>query len=217
MKPLPVTTLRNNLGTWAVQIEQLPTVAGAMLAALPREPFDTEFRGQHLHTTYFDTADFNLRKARLSKDKYLTLRLRCYRQDGEDRQEYALSAKTEAAKVRLPIEPDQAKFLLAGQGITESLLRLLPADLQARLIALTAERPLHPVVCVHARRYAVENEQDRLTLDVGVGTDIGKRLAFNVLEFKSTQKDDPLPDSLTQLGLRPIKMSKFLWATNTET
>lgn len=217
MKPLPAANLRNNRGTWAVQAGQLPAVAGAMLAALPRESFDPDFRGQHLRTTYFDTADFDLRRARLGKDKYLTLRIRRYRQDGEDRKEYALSAKTEDEKLRLPIEPAQAEFLLRGRGITAALARLLPADLQARLLALAAEKPLAPVVCVRARRYAVENEQDRLTLDVGVCTDIGKRLEFNVLEFKSTHKDNPPPDSLTDLGLRPIKMSKFLWATRTET
>ena len=33
------------------------------------------------------------------------------------------------------------------------------------------------------------------------------------LEFKSRRADADIPDALAQLGLRPLKISKFLWAT----
>jgi len=59
--------------------------------------------------------------------------------------------------------------------------------------------------------YAVEDGQDHLTLDAQ-GPDTGKTLPHAVLEFKSTKPDKP-PDALTALHLRPIKLSKFLWAT----
>ena len=92
------------------------------------------------------------------------------------------------------------------------LLPLLPVDLQARLLQLAGEQPLVPVVCVSCRRYAVEDEQDRYTLDVDVTTDLGKRLSYGVLEFKSVAPKAP-PGRFHGLGLRPIKLSKFLWAT----
>jgi hypothetical protein len=69
--------------------------------------------------------------------------------------------------------------------------------------------PVKPVVCVQCRRYAVENAQDRLTLDCDIRIDTGKALPHAVLEFKSTAPDDP-PEPLA--ALRPIKLSKFLWA-----
>ena len=69
-----------------------------------------------------------------------------------------------------------------------------------------------PVACVQCHCYAVEDDQDRLTLDTQVRTDTGKMLPHAVLEFKSTKPDKP-PDALTALHLRPIKLSKFLWAT----
>jgi hypothetical protein len=216
MKSIPSGALRNNVGTWAVSSEQLPMTACAMLAALPRERFDPDFHGQHLETTYFDTTDFDLRRARLKGDKYLTLRIRCYRTASTDREEYALSAKTESAKVRMAIDPNTAEFLLAGVEIANTLAQLLPADLQARLLALTSNKSVGPVVCVYARRYAVETETDRLTLDVAIHTDMGKCLPFNVLEFKRAREEATPPGSLASLGLRPIKSSKFLWATNTE-
>ena len=68
------------------------------------------------------------------------------------------------------------------------------------------------VAWVECHRYAVEDEQDRVTLDTQVRTDTGKTLPRAVLEFKSTRPDKP-PDALTALHLRPIKLSKFLWAT----
>jgi hypothetical protein len=37
-------------------------------------------------------------------------------------------------------------------------------------------------------------------------------LPHAVLEFKSIRPDEP-PDALAPLHLRPIKLSKFLWAT----
>jgi hypothetical protein len=213
MKPIPSGNLRSNLGTWAVRDDQLPAVACAMLDALPRESFDPGFRGQHLETTYFDTKDFLLRKARVKGGKYLTLRVRCYRQDEGDEDGYAFSAKTEGQKIRSPIEEAKAHFLLAGDGITPVLLDLLPPDLQARLLELAGDEPLVPVVTVCGRRYAAENAADRLTLDTGVRTDKGDRIPFNILEFKSSNPDDPAPGAITALGLRPIKSSKFLWAT----
>src|SRR5579872_4222230 len=76
MPPLPVAPLRTNLGTWAVPDAELPAVAAALLDALPAEPFDPAFRGQELETTYFDTPDFALRKARRRGGQYLTLRVR---------------------------------------------------------------------------------------------------------------------------------------------
>jgi uncharacterized protein YjbK len=204
MPPLPATTLRSNLGTWAVATEQLPGLAAVLLEALPAEAYDPLFVGQRLETTYFDTADFDLRKARVKKDRYLTLRIRCY-----GGQTYALSAKTESEKWRLEIEPAHAELLLAGAAQPSADL---PGHLRARLMELGAET-LTPVVTVCCCRYAVENERDRFTLDVAVKTDTGKCLPHAVLEFKSTDKDAGPPGRLPALGLRPIKLSKFLWAT----
>jgi hypothetical protein len=218
MKPIPTGPLRRNLGTWAVAVGQLPMVTAAMLEALPRETFDPGFRGQHLHTAYFDTPRYDLRKARLKKDRYLTLRIRCYRQDGEDQMQYALSAKTENGKIRFPLDAKDAEAILAGQYPAWPQV-LLPGDLQARLLELTGGDPLFAVVCIQARRYAVEDAEGegmRLTLDTGVCTDTGKQLPFGVLEFKSSADGDPVPASIVDLNLRPIKSSKFLWATNTE-
>jgi hypothetical protein len=89
-----------------------------------------------------------------------------------------------------------------------------------------ADLPLHPQDCltelgrrVQARRdgllphYAVEDDQDRLTLDCCVHTDRAKQLGYGVLEFKSTQPDETPPCRLIGLGLRPLKLLKFLWAT----
>jgi hypothetical protein len=70
-----------------------------------------------------------------------------------------------------------------------------------------------PVVTVYCRRYAVEDDQDRLTLDCCVHTDRGKELGYGVLEFKSTQPDESPPGRLVRPALRPLKLSKFLWAT----
>ena len=45
-----------------------------------------------------------------------------------------------------------------------------------------------------------------------VQTDLGKSLPFAVLEFKSNELK-PAPSALLAIGLKPIKISKFLWAT----
>jgi hypothetical protein len=50
--PLPAENLRTNLATWAVPIDALPAVANVLHDFLPNEPFDSNFRGQHLETTY---------------------------------------------------------------------------------------------------------------------------------------------------------------------
>jgi hypothetical protein len=208
MKPLPANNLRHNLGTWAVPACRLPAATALLLGELPRETFDPDFRGQALATTYLDTPSFRLRKARRRGDRYLTLRLRCYR--GAAGETYALAAKTEAQKWRREVDADTAGLILQGPS---PLGKLLPADLLARLLELAGDRPVGPVVAVCCRRFAVENDADRLTLDVDVCTDAGKCLPFAVLEFKSTDGGATPPAGLSGLGLRPVKLSKFLWAT----
>jgi hypothetical protein len=83
-KSLP--TLRTNIATWAVPIEQIPAVTEIMLDSLPPEDYDPSFKGQELETTYFDTPRLELRKNRLNHDKYITLRVRqprhCHRLHG---------------------------------------------------------------------------------------------------------------------------------------
>ena len=202
--------LRVNRGTWAVPYELGPAVGNVLHDVLPNEPFDPSFDGQRLETTYLDTPKFVLRRARLRRDRYLTLRLRCYRPRRGGTETYALSAKTEAQKRRFPISAGAAEAILAGSA--DVLAQLLPADLLARLLELTGDVSVQPVVTVRCVRYAVEDDQDRLTLDCGIHTDTGKRLTAGVLEFKSTEADAP-PARLLALGLRPIKLSKFLWAT----
>jgi hypothetical protein len=208
--PLPLTSLRFNLATRAVPVCRLPAVAGALLDALPREAFDPAFQGQALATTYFDTVGFDLRKARAKGAKYLTLRLRCYRPADDRPEVYALSSKTEDRKWRVEIDPDAARFLLSAPA---NLVPFLPGDLAARLLELVGERPLLPVVTVRCQRYAVEDDRDRLTLDVDVAADTGKCLPYAVLEFKSTANDAALPTFLLTPRLHPLKISKFLWAT----
>jgi hypothetical protein len=218
MQPL-TTGLRSNLGTWWVPADRLPAVAHFLHDVLPNEPWDPHFLGQHLTTTYFDTASFELRKTRARKDRYLTLRLRCYATSQrwgarEDLELYSLSAKTESGKWRREIGAAEADLILTGQmpdwpGV------FLPGHLLARLEGLLGEGRLQPVVTVSARRFAVENAVDRYTLDVDVRTDTGKQLPAAVLEFKSTDLDSQPPRALGLLGLRPGKLSKFLWATTT--
>lgn len=210
MKLFPSGDLRSNLATWLVPVRDLPAVARAMLDALPPESFDPGFRGQKLETTYFDTAALTLRKARRHGEQYLTLRLRCYDAPGGSTT-YALSAKTENEKWRNEIPAETAELLLQTPGL-DVWHSILPGHLQARLASLVGDDVPRPVVCVRAHRYAAENDQDRLTLDVDVRTDTGKRLPAAVLEFKSTEEDAP-PAGLTVSRLRPIKLSKFLWAT----
>jgi hypothetical protein len=207
LPPLPSGDLRFNLATWAVPVCRLPGVAAVLAEALPREPFDSGFRGQDLATTYFDTPRFALRKARKKGRRYLTLRLRRYGADV-----YALSAKTEDAKFRREISAEEAEAIARLPQPGRLLAMMLPADLQARLLELAPDG-VAPVVCVRCRRYAVEDDRDRLSLDVDVRTDRDKALPFAVLEFKSSDRDAQPPGAVTDLGLRPLKLSKFLWAT----
>jgi hypothetical protein len=209
MNPLPTSSIRQNLATWSVPACQLPAVAHVLHDVLPNEVYDPHFLGQRLATTYFDTPRFALRKARRRCDRYLTLRVRCY-EAPDGRELYALSAKTEQEKWRQEIEPAVADLLLAG---SEDPGNYLPANLLARLQELTGNKPVVPVVTVCCRRYAVEDDVDRFTLDVDVTTDTGKALACAVLEFKSIDPAAGVPASLALLGLRPLKLSKFLWAT----
>jgi hypothetical protein len=137
---------------------------------------------------------------------------------------YALSAKTESEKFRLEIPPAHAHNLLAG---TAPIAADLPPHLRARLTELGANTPLKPqgessspgenalvpVVTVFCRRYAVEDDQDRLTLDVCVHTDRHKHLGYGVLEYKCSNRETAPAGRLTRLGLRPLKLSKFLWGT----
>src|SRR5262249_23659911 len=76
MNPLPAQDLRSNQRTWAVPPRLTPAVVSVMRGSMPPEPHDPDFYGQELETTYFDTVDFDLRKARRRGDTYLTLRLR---------------------------------------------------------------------------------------------------------------------------------------------
>jgi hypothetical protein len=211
MPPLPAATLRSNVGTWAVPVCEQPAVAAALVAALPPEEYDPLFLGQELRTTYFDTRNFDLRKARHKGERYLTLRLRCYSQASGEL--YAVSVKTEAEKWRQEVSAAIAHQLLDGQEPLGTLNGILPGRFLARLQEIAADEPLGAVVAIACRRYAVENKQDRLTLDVGVRTDTDKSLPFAVLEFKSADADAAPPGRLPTLGLRPVKLSKFLWAT----
>jgi hypothetical protein len=207
MQPLPTTDLRSNRGTWLVPIDRIPVVIAGMLDSLPTEPYDRNFLGQCLTTTYFDDADYTLRKARVKKSRYLTLRVRCYEPPGKPAV-YALSAKTESEKWRAELTPALAKGLLSGKL---ALAAQLPAHLAARLNEESAG-PLVPVVCVHCTRFAVEDEQDRLTLDLCVRTNRHTALPFNVLEYKSSSPDR-VYDRVLGMRLAPLKLSKFLWAT----
>jgi hypothetical protein len=201
MDPLAASSLRSNLGTWVVPARLAPRVAVRMLEQLPREKYDPDFCGQELKTIYFDTLGLDLFKARRQRPRYLTLRLRCY-----DEQVYALSAKTESEKWRQEITPADVQVIQAGGSLWPEAF--LPAHLLARLLELTGEAPLLPVTTVCCRRYAVENLQDRLTLDLEIRTSRGESLPYGVLEFKSAQADSPPPS----WGLEPMKLSKFLWA-----
>src|SRR5947209_8762112 len=128
MKLLPATDLRSNLGTWAVPLALLPAVGNWMHDALPNEAFDPHFQGQLLETTYFDTPRFALRRARAARQRYLTLRIRCY--GAGESETYALSAKTETEKWRVEIAPERAHALLHEDA---ELAAQLPGHLRARL------------------------------------------------------------------------------------
>jgi hypothetical protein len=206
MPPLPATDLRSNLATWAVPVQLLPAVGNWMHDVLPNESYDPHFRGQKLETTYFDTQAFALRRARVAGERYLTLRIRCYDSEGE--KTYALSAKTELEKWRQEISPAAASHLIE---LSSSLQPFLPPHLAARLTELTGDVDPLPVVTICCRRFAVEDETSRYTLDTDVSTDTGKRLPFGVLELKATSRAPDLPVALP--GLYPLKLSKFLWST----
>jgi hypothetical protein len=210
--PLPITPdLRTNLGTWAVPTWQVPAVSHFMHDALPNESFDPHFYGQRLSTTYFDTREGVLRRARSARDKYITLRVRCY-QPRHGEEVYALSAKTENQKFRMEITPDTAHALVSGTNPFPRVADILPADLLARLLDISEEGELEPCVAITCRRYAIEDDQDRFTLDTDIHTDLGKVMTHSVLEFKST-KNKNAPAALRNINLHSIKLSKFLWAT----
>ena len=87
----------------------------------------------------------------------------------------------------------------------------LPADLLGRLLELIGDDTLEGAIMIHCRRYALEDDESRFTLDTDVRTDIDKALPYAVLEFKSTDPETPVPSSIADLGLRPALMSKFQW------
>jgi hypothetical protein len=58
----------------------------------------------------------------------------------------------------------------------------------------------HPVVCSYREQLLATDDHD-------------KRLGYGVLEYKSTNRKAAAPGRLTRLGLCPLKLSKFLWAT----
>jgi len=215
MQPLPATDLRSNVGTWAVSSFQLPALARQMLEVLSPEKFDADFRGQYLQTTYFDTKTFALRKVRAKGKKYVTLRIRCYAPgayaSGSGGGVYAISAKTESQKFRREIDSGQAESLLQGGIVPPALVGIMAPDLIARIADLSEGECLEPVVTLCFRRYAVEDNQHRLTLDTDIKSDTGRCYPSHVLEQKSTNK---LSAPLISLALRPIKLSKFLWATS---
>jgi hypothetical protein len=102
------------------------------------------------------------------------------------------------------LEPDDRGRTLAD---------LLPAHLLARRHDLAGDEPTVPVAAVCCRRYAVEDNEERFTLDCEVQTDTGLCLPYAVLEFKSSRAEPRFPAALDAIELRPIKLSKFLWAT----
>lgn len=203
--------LRRNIATWAVAAVQLPSVAHFLHDALPNEAWDPHFLGQDLETIYFDTRDFTLRRIRRQGDRYLTLRLRCYQAVQGGPEVYAMSGKTEAEKWRQEIDPGTAHAIQDNPGL---IAGWLPPNLLARYQGLIGEEPLLGVVSVCCRRFAVEDDRERYTLDVGIHTDTGKRLPSAVLEYKSADPGSLTPAPLAAIGLRPLKLSKFLWATD---
>jgi len=225
--PLPATDLRSNVGTWAVPSFQLPALTRQMLDGLSPEKYDPDFRGQPLETTYFDTKSFKLRKARVRGSKYVTIRIRCYARgayatplasgayaSGSEIDSsggvYAISAKTESQKFRQEIDRDYAESLLQSGIVPSALVGIMAPDLIARIADLSEGTRLDPVVTLCFHRYAVEDSKHRLTLDTDVKSDTGRYYPCHVLEQKSTKKES---SPLITLPLRPIKLSKFLWAT----
>jgi hypothetical protein len=212
------SNLRTNLATWTVPPWAVPAVSRQMLDALPPEVYDPDFLGQYYQTTYFDSASRALRKARLAGKDYLTLRLRAYSPATGAGGRYpppsfTVSAKTTDTKFRSDIKAAVAAALLV-EPVTDLWAQLLPPDLFGRLLALVGDAPLTAIVTVCCTRYAVEDDNLRLTLDTNIGTDTGKCLPFGVLEFKALAGKPQPPGRLPTPGLRPLKLSKFLWATD---
>jgi hypothetical protein len=214
---LPAADLRSNVGTWAVPSCQLPALTRQMLDVLSPEKFDPDFSGQYLETTYFDTESFKFRKARVKGSKYVTIRIRCYAAANSRgayatplATVYAISAKTESQKFRQEIDSEYAESLLQSGIVPSALVGIMPPDLIARIADLSEGESLDPVVTLCFRRYAVEDNQHRLTLDTDIESDTGRKYPSHVLEQKSTNKES---SPLVTLPLRPIKLSKFLWAT----
>jgi hypothetical protein len=212
---------RHGLGTWAVPPCLLPALGAIMPTLAPAESYDPLFLGQYLETTYFDTPHFALRAARKKGERYITLRIRCYslsyapssaRQDNEEA--YALSAKTESEKFRAEVSPEHAEAALQGGAALEMMLgNHLPPNLLSRILELQGDDQFLPAVTVCTRRYAVESAKERYTLDTDVRTDTGHCLDYAVLEYKSAD-EEAIPDrALSRLGLRRVRLSKFLWAT----
>jgi hypothetical protein len=209
MPPLTAQDLRTNIATWSVMPELTPAVARRMFTMMPLESYDPAFAGQQLETTYLDNRTFDLRKARKRGERYLTVRVRHYLPTDT----YAFSAKTESGKFRVALAADEAKCIIRF-GCKAYSLKFLPPDLLARLLDLTQEREeLRPVTTIRFQRYAVENMNERLTLDIGIETDTGKCFPCEVLEQKGENPEDAPYPIFFSLGLRPIKLSKFLWAT----
>jgi hypothetical protein len=215
---LPATDLRRNVLTLAIPSCELPGVAYRMTQLLPAEEYDPAFHGQRLETTYFDTAAFDLRKARLTK-KYLTIRIRCYRacrsctSYRDDSYTYALSAKTEEEKYRKELPTEQAEYFLKNGILAGEAGDVLPADLLARLIDLVDGAELLPIVRTDFTRYAVEDARDRLTLDTDIHTNTGKVLPTNILEAKTTDGGARSLPEIEALPYPRVKLSKFLWGT----
>jgi hypothetical protein len=217
---LPANDLRSNAGTWAIPNCQLPRIAQRMTSWLAKEQFDPGFDGQELCTYYFDTLNFDLRKARLKNDKYCTVRLRTYQPGGqangtaESEEAYALSIKTLDQKFRKPLSRAQALTFMPGIADPAVDLDFLPGDLLARLLDVSGGKPLIQAVEVRFRRYAVEDKVNRLTLDIDIKTNTGKSFpGTGILENKTTRPDrQPMPEILA-LGYAPVRLSKFLWAT----
>src|ERR1043165_5325259 len=136
----PTEDLRRNRATFAVTDDHLPALAHWMHDALPNEPYDPHFFGQRLITTYFDTRKLLLRRARLNRDGYCTLRIREYPGGS-----CALSVKTENQKRRFEISRAVADLLLSTlfsvtgppEEISLQSLLSLPADIMARLMEMT--------------------------------------------------------------------------------
>jgi hypothetical protein len=209
MPEVPAHDLRSNAGTWAIPNCRLPAVARVMLALLPGEPFDPLFKGQDICTYYFDTLDFDLRKARLDKKKYCTVRLRTYNEES-----FAISLKTEDQKYRKPLPGAQAKYLMPGMRDPAVELDFLPGDLLARVLDLAGGKPLYQIVEVKFTRFATEDATNRLTLDIDIRTNTGKQFPVNgILENKTTDPRRQPMDEILGLGYAPVKLSKFLWST----